>query len=80
MTSPVEDFAAAQAAEYATFVASEPILVDGVRAYNPGDPVPVSNVEKHGYLQLGVVRKATDPAPGLTAPASVDTTITTKKG
>ena len=66
--SDVEDFAAAQAAEYATFVATGPILVDGVRAYNAGDPVPVSNVERHGYLQLGVVRKATDPAPELTAP------------
>jgi hypothetical protein len=61
--SDVEDFAAAQEAEYATYVATEAILVDGARAYNAGDPVPVSNVEKHGYLQLGVVRKATDPAP-----------------
>ena len=91
--SDVEDFAAAQAAEYATYVATEPILVDGVRAYSPGDPVPVSNVEKHGYVQLGVVRKATDPAPEpavsqpLVAPQGdpvvVDdttTTTTTKKG
>jgi len=66
--SDVEDFAAAQAAEYATYVATEPILVDGARAYNVGDPVPASNVEKHGYVQLGVVRKADDPAPDLTAP------------
>ena len=66
--SDVEDFAAAQEAEYATYVATEPILVDGARAYNPGDAVPASNVEKHGYVQLGVVRKADDPAPDLTAP------------
>ena len=90
--SDVEDFAAAQAAEYATYVALEPILVDGARAYNPGDPVPVSNVEKHDYLQMGVVRKVDDPAPDLTAPEPppalqgdpvvIDKTITntTKKG
>ena len=66
--SDVEDFAAAQAAEYATFVATEPILVDGARAYNVGDPVPASNVERHSYLQQGLVRKATDPAPDLTVP------------
>jgi len=59
--SDVEDFAAAQAAEYAEYVAVEPILVDGARAYNPGDPVPVSNVEAHGYLESGLVRKASDP-------------------
>jgi hypothetical protein len=62
MTS-VEDFAAAQEAEYATYVATETILHDGSRAYNAGDPVPISNVEKHGYLQMGVVRKVGDPAP-----------------
>ena len=66
--SDVEDFAAAQAAEYATFVATEPILVDGARAYNVGDPVPASSVERHSYLQQGLVRKATDPAPDLTVP------------
>ena len=88
--SDVEDFAAAQAAEYATYVATEPILVDGARAYNVGDPVPASNVEKHGYVQLGVVRKATDPAPEPAAdeplvalqgdPVVIDTTTTKKKG
>ena len=83
--SEVEDFAAAQEAEYATFVATEPILVDGARAYNPGDAVPASNVEKHGYVQLGVVRKADDPAPDLTVPEPPpapqgDITTTKKKG
>jgi hypothetical protein len=87
MSSPVEDLAAAQATEYATFVATETILVDGARAYNIGDPVPASNVEAHGYLQLGVVRKADDPAPDLTvsepspAPQGDPVIInTTKKG
>ena len=61
--SDVEDFAALQEAEYATYVATAVILVDGARAYNAGDPVPASNVERHDYIALGVVRKATDPAP-----------------
>jgi hypothetical protein len=91
MPSLVEDFAAAQAAEYAAFVAVETILVDGVRAYNVGDPVPASNVDAHGYLQAGLVRKkADDPAPELTAPEPppapvgdpvvIGDTTTTKKG
>ena len=63
----VEEFAAAQEAEYATYVATEVILVDGSRAYNVGDAVPISNVERHQYLALGVVRLASDPAPELTA-------------
>lgn len=90
MPSPVEDFAAAQATEYGAFVAVETILVDGARAYNVGDPVPASNVAAHGYLKQGLVRKATDPAPDLTAPVSppapqgdpvvVGDTTTEKKG
>jgi len=67
--SDVEDFAAAQAVEYGTYVATETILFDGARAYNAGDPVPVSNVERHNYVALGVVRKVSAPAP-----------TTTKKG
>jgi hypothetical protein len=91
MPSPVEDFAAAQAAEYAAFVAVETILVDGARAYNVGDPVPVSNVELHGYLEAGLVRKAGDPAPEPAAapepplapqgdPVVIGDTTTKKKG
>lgn len=45
------DFAAAQAAEYGKYVAKEPIRINGARAFNPGDPVPVSHVES------GVVSK-----------------------
>lgn len=35
----------AQAAEYGTYVAVVPIQLDGVNAFNVGDPVPVSHVE-----------------------------------
>lgn len=35
----------AQAAEYGTYVATQLIKIDGVNAFNVGDPVPVSHVE-----------------------------------
>lgn len=31
------------------YVALRPIYYGGSRAYNPGDPVPADNVDKHGY-------------------------------
>lgn len=58
-----EGYAAAQVAEYGIYVAVVPIVHDGARAYNEGDPVPVSNVEKYGYLQQGLVRAIGEPAP-----------------
>ncbi len=61
--STVEDFAAAQAAEYAIYRAVVPIYHDGARAFNPGDPVPASNVEEHGYLASGFVVEAGTPIP-----------------
>lgn len=42
---------AALTREYSTFVAAQEIDIDGARAFNPGDPVPVSHVER------GVVRQ-----------------------
>jgi hypothetical protein len=39
-----EEYAAAQAAEWTTFVARVPIDYYGTRAYNAGDPVPASAV------------------------------------
>lgn len=41
---------AMQRVEYGTWVADEPIDSDsGARAYNVGDPVPISNVVLHEY-------------------------------
>lgn len=54
-------FLAAQAEEYGQYVATQVITHDGVRAYNPGDAVPASNVKRHGYLKQGLVEK-TDSA------------------
>jgi hypothetical protein len=49
--STAEEFRSAQEAEYSKYVAKEPISIGGARAFNPGDPVPVSHVES------GVVSK-----------------------
>ena len=50
MTTPatpaeVEALRQAQAKEYGTYIAVERINIGGARAFNPGDPVPVSHVE-----------------------------------
>lgn len=42
-----ERHAADVAKEYGQFVAVAPIDVDGMRAFAPGDPVPVSTVKEH---------------------------------
>jgi len=52
LSDPVAEDIAAQAEEYGTYVANRPIDVNGTRAYNTGDPVPVSNVKKHGYDKM----------------------------
>lgn len=50
-TPTLEGYTAEQVAEWSKYVATEPIFIDGARAFNAGDPVPVSHVER------GVVRK-----------------------
>ncbi len=45
------------------YVAVVPIVHNGVRAYNVGYPVPVSNVEKYGYLEQGLVLPSESPHP-----------------
>jgi hypothetical protein len=42
----IDEYKAAQAAEWGKYVAAEPIDIDGVRAFNPGNPVPASHVER----------------------------------
>lgn len=56
------DVAAAIAAEYGTYVAAGPINIDGARAFNEGDPVPVSHVDR-GVVHVGQVRKIAKAAP-----------------
>lgn len=43
--------------DYSQYVATETIYYDGAVAYREGDPVPASNVERHGYDEAGVVKK-----------------------
>jgi hypothetical protein len=69
--SPTSDYRKEQEAEYGEFVALTQILYDGALAYNPGDPVPKTNVDAHGYLEQGVVaRRTTKAAKAATEPAS----------
>lgn len=43
----VAELKAAQQEEYGTYVAAVPIFINGVRAFNAGDPVPVSHVKRN---------------------------------
>lgn len=48
-------------AEYGTYVALGPIDIDGARAFNAGDPVPVSHVAR-GVVAESAVAKTTTQA------------------
>jgi len=65
MTAPVPATAAelreAQQKEYGTYVAVVPIDVNGARAFNPGDAVPVSHVDS-GVVAADQVAKVTTKA------------------
>lgn len=52
----IEELREAQRKEYGTYIAAEPINIDGVRAFNLGDPVPVGHVER-GVVRLDQVAK-----------------------
>jgi hypothetical protein len=58
----LEEYRKEQAAEYGEFVAVEQIFYDGALAFNPGDAVPKSNVERHGYLDDQLVARRTTKA------------------
>ena len=71
--------AKAEAAEYSTFRAKVPIYHEGYVAYQPGMPVPASNVELYKYDEQGLVERLTGddrvqakqavPATSVTGPA-----------
>lgn len=54
MTAEMQDHINAQLREYSTYVANRQIFAGAALAYNPGDPVPVSNVQRHGYDKVAV--------------------------
>ena len=65
MTAPspatAAEYREAQRAEYGTYVAVVPIDIDGARAFNVGDAVPVSHVER-GVVNESEVAKTTTKA------------------
>lgn len=65
MTAPdpttVEAHQDAIAGEYGTYVAAEDIFIAGGRAFNAGDPVPVSHVDR-GVVTAAQVHKITTKA------------------
>lgn len=54
--TPTEAYRDAQAAEYGVYVAAEDIFIGGGRAFNEGDPVPVSHVDR-GVVTKDQVKK-----------------------
>lgn len=59
MPSQTDDFQSAQEKEYGTYVAVAPISIDGVRAFNTGDPVPASHVDNGVVAKESVARRDT---------------------
>ena len=63
MSAPTtaDDLRQQLAAEYGTYVATQPIDIKGARAFNVGDPVPVSHIER-GVVDESAVAKTTTKA------------------
>jgi len=57
----LEKYRQNQLHEYGTWVATQDIYAGLALAYREGDPVPVSNVELHGYDKNGLVRLVNPP-------------------
>ena len=55
------EFREEQAKEYGQFVAAQAIDIEGARAFNIGDPVPASHVER-GVVSADQVKKTTTKA------------------
>ena len=61
----LEGYQAAEQAEWFTYVARAAIDLDGVRAFNKDDPVPVSHVTR-GVVRLDQVRPMAEVLPETT--------------
>lgn len=70
MSETPEDFQAQQVAEYGTYVAVEPIFIDGTRAFNKGDAVPVSHVERNVVAAEQVAKRTTKAGKAATGEES----------
>lgn len=71
--SPVTaaQFREAQGAEYGEYVAAGPIDIGGARAFNAGDPVPVSHV-KNKVVSEDQVKKITTQSGRAAVAATVE--------
>lgn len=65
----LEDARKAREKEWGTYVAKEPISLNGVPAFNVGDPVPVSHVERIPALKDAVAKVGTKAAAAVTETA-----------
>jgi len=76
MTAPVpataEELREAQRAEYGVYVAVGPIDINGARAFNAGDAVPTSHVDR-GVVLTEQVAKTTTKAGRVAAGIDTDT-------
>jgi len=45
------------AQEYGQYTAKTALFIDGIRAFNAGDPVPASHQFREGWVKEGVVEK-----------------------
>lgn len=57
ITAELSDFIARQREEYGKYVANQQIFAGNALAYNAGDSVPISNAERLGYVEAGLVVK-----------------------
>jgi hypothetical protein len=64
----LEDYEAAQRKEWGTYVATQAIDILGGRAFNPGDPVPVSHVDSGIVSRDSVVGVNTKTAEAVKNP------------
>lgn len=67
--SPDERLRQAQIAEYSQFTANKPINIRGARAFNEGDRVPASHVER-GVVSADDVEKVSTTPAKATGPTS----------
>jgi hypothetical protein len=67
--SDLDDYKAAVDAEWGVYVAAEAIDLGGARAFNEGDPVPVSHVER-GVVTAEQVKKRPKAGAKAAAPTT----------
>lgn len=74
------DYPTLLAQEYGQYVATQDIYYDGALAYVAGHAVPATNVEAHGYLDSGQVKKVASKTQAAKAAAVAADSTTTAKG